>query len=81
MGLLPQLWSSRHMETRRAHLSGAYVWRANLRDARPDSITPLPDGTKWTPDADLTRFTDPDHPDFWRADDLKSPAYRGQDGD
>ncbi len=21
---------------------------------------------KWTPDADITRFTDPDHPDFWQ---------------
>jgi hypothetical protein len=41
------------------------------------SETTLPDGTKWTLDADVARFNDPDHPEFWRSDDPSSPAYRG----
>lgn len=41
-----------------------------------DENTTLPDGTKWTPDTDIRRFTDPTHPDFWRSDNPSSPAYR-----
>jgi DNA-binding NtrC family response regulator len=40
----------------------------------------LPDGTNWTPDTGMARFTDPEHPEFWRSDDPGSPAYRGMDG-
>jgi len=29
----------------------------------------------------LARFTDPNHPDFWRSDNPHSPAYRGKAGD
>ena len=46
-------------------LQGADLLGANLQGARFDYTT-LPDGTKWIPDTDMTRFTDPDHPDFWR---------------
>lgn len=64
-----------------ANLTGAYIGGANLsgaylRLAWFDETTTLPDGTKWTPDTDLTRFTDPLHPNFWRSDDELSPAYR-----
>jgi len=45
----------------------------------PPITTILPDGTNWTHYTDMTRFTDPSHPDFWRSDDPKSPAYRGAD--
>jgi hypothetical protein len=38
--------------------------------------TTLPDGTRWTPEADLARFTDPAHPHFWRSNNPHSPAYR-----
>lgn len=39
----------------------------------------LPDKKLWTQETDMTRFTDPDHPDFWRnEDDPESPAYRGK---
>lgn len=31
-----------------------------------DETTILPDGTHWTPDTDMRRFTDPDHPNFRR---------------
>lgn len=43
-----------------------------------DDNTMLPDGTKWVPNADMARFTFPDHPNFWRSDDQFSPAYRGK---
>lgn len=48
-----------------ADLTGAYLEYANLTGARFSENTILPDNTNWTPDSDLTRFTDPDHPDFW----------------
>ncbi len=33
-------------------------------------LTILPDGTKWTPETDMTRFTNPEHPDFWQPYDI-----------
>jgi uncharacterized protein YjbI with pentapeptide repeats len=61
---------------------GTYLWNANLEEADLtlasfDDWTKLPDRSRWTPDADMTRFTDFDHPDFWRSEDTHSPAYRG----
>jgi hypothetical protein len=74
-------------------LAGAYLGDVNLADAslykanlqrvkilgtiQLSETTTLPDGSKWTPETDMTQFTDPNHPDFWRSDDPKSPAYRG----
>jgi hypothetical protein len=49
-----------------ASLSGANLQGANLNDIIIDETTILSDGTNWTPDTDMTRFTDPNHPDFWR---------------
>jgi len=56
-----------------ANLAGANLQRtmlasANLQGARLSERTRLPDGTNWTPGTDMARFTDPDHPDFWRPD-------------
>jgi hypothetical protein len=51
-----------------ANLEGAFLPGANLQGAKFNDETTLPDGTKWTPDTDMTRFTDPDHPDFWWPD-------------
>ena len=28
----------------------------------------LPDGSQWTPETDMARFTDPEHPDYWNRD-------------
>jgi hypothetical protein len=61
----------------RIGLSGANLQGADLTGAKFDENTTLPDGTKWTPDTDMTRFTDPEHPEFWRSDIKWSPAYRG----
>jgi hypothetical protein len=64
-----------------ANLRGADLKFAHLREAQFDEATELPDGTGWTQHSDLSRFTYPKHPDFWRSDDPVSPAYRGKDGD
>ena len=58
-----------------AHLRGATLEAANLREAflasadleaaKLDESTILPDGTEWTPDTDLARFTECDHPESW----------------
>ena len=53
----------------------------NLEKVEFNEKTKLPDGKKWTPDTDMARFTDPEHPDFWRSDFTGSPAYRGYDDD
>jgi uncharacterized protein YjbI with pentapeptide repeats len=62
-------------------LSGANLHGARLEHASFNENTTLSDGTKGKPDTDLSRFTDSDHPDFWRSDGPDSPAYRGKDGE
>ena len=59
---------------RRAYLNGtylaaAYLNGANLRHAKFNEYTTLPDDTKWSSNTDMARFTDPDHPEFWRPPD------------
>lgn len=54
-----------------ADLSGANLLtvnleNANLSGAKFDPSTTLPDETTWTPGTDMERFTNPQHPDFWR---------------
>ena len=51
-------------------------------ESREEAITRTIENLKrsyWTPNTDMTRFTDPKHPDFWRADYKWSPAYRGKE--
>jgi hypothetical protein len=54
-----------------AHLEDANLAGANLRDVTWldytffNEGTLLPDSMHWSPDADMKRFIDPDHPDFW----------------
>jgi hypothetical protein len=50
------------------NLEGAILRQANLQGVDYNPHTTLPDGAKWTSDTDMARFTDPDHPDFWRPD-------------
>jgi hypothetical protein len=64
-----------------ADLCSANLQRAGLVGATFDENTTLPDETKWTPDTDIARFTDPEHSEFWRSDKKWSPAYRGDDDD
>jgi hypothetical protein len=53
-----------------ADLSGANLEEARLRGAalgyaELDEGTTLPDGSRWAPDSDTDRFTDPGHAHFW----------------
>ena len=57
-----------------ADLTGVNLYGCNFNEN-----TILPDGNLWTPDTDMTRFTDPEHPDFWRSDDRRSLAYRNDE--
>jgi hypothetical protein len=54
-----------------AHLEGARMENAdlagaNLSGAIFDEWTTLPDGTKWSVESDMARFTQKDHPQFWQ---------------
>jgi uncharacterized protein YjbI with pentapeptide repeats len=58
-------------DLRGAHLEGASLINASLRGARMDGaimdeLTRLPDGSAWSADADLGRFTNSAHPQFWQ---------------
>lgn len=59
------------------NLEGADLYHANMIGARLvnvefDEHTRLPDGSKWTPQTDMTRYTDPQHPQF--VDVLELPS-------
>ena len=59
-----------------ADLSDAILVNADLSNATMQNATfspntLLPDGSNWTPDTDMARFTDPNHPDFWQPDWVK----------
>jgi hypothetical protein len=58
-----------------ANLRGANFQGVKLETAYFDEKTTLPDGTLWTSDTDLDRFTNLLHPQFWRSKEPKSPAY------
>jgi uncharacterized protein YjbI with pentapeptide repeats len=55
---------------------GANLQGVNFLGARFDGNTLFPDQSRWSSDIDLSRFTDPNHPQFWR-----SPVYRGKQSD
>jgi hypothetical protein len=69
-----------------ADLQKADLQEADLADATFDEKTVLPDDepfgerSYWTPETDMARFTDSDHPNFWRSNEKGSPAYRGDAG-
>jgi hypothetical protein len=68
-------------DLRNANLEHAFLIGANLTHAtfnentKFDTGTCMPDDQYWTPSADLGRYTDPQHPDFWRSTDKASPAF------
>lgn len=63
-----------------ADLREADLHSATLMEVEYSEDTVLPDGRKWTPETDMARFTDPQHPDFWRSEDPSSPAWGGKWG-
>jgi hypothetical protein len=73
--------SLQEADLRWANLKGTNLFEANLQgvdftNAQFDQQTLLPDGKFREADTDISRFTDPNRPDFWRSDDPSSPAYR-----
>jgi hypothetical protein len=61
------------MKMRDGNMEGADLMYANLTGAvfenvEFDAETRLPDGSHWSPQTDLGRFTNPRHPDFWKID-------------
>lgn len=58
----------------RTNLTGANLMGAVFSEAVFNENVTLPDGTKWAADTDMGRFTNPQHPSFWRSDDPQSPA-------
>lgn len=58
----------------KTNLTGANLQGAKFEDAKFSTDMILPDGTKWNEKTDITRFTDPEHEDFWRSEDTGSPA-------
>jgi hypothetical protein len=79
-------WANlRHADLVAADLRGALLSEADLTHAKLDRAhfnerTQLPDGSKWQKGADLTRFTDPNNPHYWRSESEESPAYVGRRG-
>lgn len=67
--------SATECDFRGANLTGANLEGTQIGVFIFDEATVLPDGTNWTADTDMTRFSDPEHADFWRSDDPNSPAY------
>ena len=66
----------------RADLRAANLVDANLQEASLEGTvfnreTILPDDTHWSENDDLTRFTNSEHPEFWRSEEVHSPAYIG----
>ncbi|MFZ4828337.1 MAG: pentapeptide repeat-containing protein [Phototrophicaceae bacterium] len=63
------------------NFDGAQFWEADLEGAQfagntifsPTTI--LPDGTNWSELNPIDRFTNRQHPNFWRSDKVWSPAY------
>ncbi len=60
-----------------ANLTGANLQGANLTNTTFSPQTILPDGTHWSPDSDMRRFTDPNHPSVWRSDEPGRSAFWG----
>jgi len=58
-----RLWNA---DLRGANLKGAILQAAVLGDAIFDEETTLPDGTYWSKNIDMRRFTESDHPEFWQ---------------
>ncbi len=65
-------------DLRGAILVGADLTGAQMFDVIFSSSTVMPDGTHWHEGANVFRFNSAKHPDYWRSDDPKSPAYGGE---
>jgi hypothetical protein len=57
-----------------ANLQGADMRDANLYGTQFDNTTTLPDGTNWTPETDMSRFTHQEHAQFWSLNGASKPG-------
>lgn len=71
------IWSHKGALERKTQ--GGGQWVLKLIGPYLDGNTVLPDGTKWSADTDVARFTNPDHSKFWRSDNPRSPAYKPEE--
>lgn len=64
-----------HINMSDSELIGCFFRNANMSNIHPLNWknTILPDGTIWTPDTDMEKFTNPEHPNFYvpEYDDIK----------
>jgi hypothetical protein len=75
----------RHADLVAAKLDGALLSEVDLTHCKLDRAlfsdrTQLPDKSNWSPGVDMRRFTDPQHPQYWRSAMPESPAYDGRRG-
>lgn len=61
----------RGVDFSKANLTGARLAHPRYGQAIFDETTILPDESKWTPKTDMTIFTDPQHPNYWRGYGLR----------
>lgn len=73
-----------------ANLYAANLRSADIADAQFSEQTVLPDAKNigsiihpeydkyWTPETDMSRYTDPNHPDFWEPDWVKEQRETGE---
>lgn len=70
-----------HADLRGCCLMNANLCGASLKGAQFDPNTVLPNGEPWTPEDDISRFTDADHADFVPViTPPSSPIQSGGDG-
>ncbi len=63
-----------HFENANFAMTGGSMEDINQPE-KLSEFTILPDSNLWQTGTDLDRFTDPDHPEFWRSSDPQSPAH------
>ncbi|MBZ0278327.1 MAG: pentapeptide repeat-containing protein [Anaerolineae bacterium] len=56
-------------------MSDANLEKASLIEVYLDRSSVLPDGTTWTSDTIWACFSDSTHPNFWRSNNSRSPAF------
>src|SRR5664279_3836454 len=55
----------RHINLQKANLYDADLDGADLKGAKFDETTELPNGSYWTSETNMRRFTDPGYQNFW----------------
>ncbi|MDX2074827.1 MAG: pentapeptide repeat-containing protein [bacterium] len=67
----------RGIDFTKANLTGARLAHPRYGKATFDETTILPDERNWSPDIDMTIFTDKTHPNYWRGYGLRRTKQKG----